>query len=681
MTLRLSSRCLDILFLLASSEKPLAAGVIGKQLNITARMVRSSLVSSELWLKNRQISIRKVPGEGISLVGSDEAIKKLSRLIQKYDQSLPWFTPTERLHIVLLTLFFSEKTPLIKQLQKILNVSRSTTICVLDQAEKWVQDYQLELIRRQNFGCMINGEESNWREAVIDVIQETAGVARLLALFQGTKTVVDISCRKERDLDKTLQDVWECLEINLIKEAISPLEDEIRGLLSDQAYIVLCVSIAVAFYRNRIGKSIQIKPEASKHPYFDQQLSDAKRITSRFQKSLGTQLPENEIVWIAIKLPPRNPTRLLPNQSEREIKSDDNPFIRYAVDQILTRVSLSLHPSLRADEDLIRNLILLFDTIISNRWKLTSKNPLLQEVEDQYPFIYTVARKSSSNLSGLLKRDLNEVEIGNFAICLIAAMERMSLLGGYTKKVLVVSSAGMATTWLLVSRLQVEFPEIEVVDVISAFEMENRKQFDGIDFIIGTIPLKFINVPSLRVNPLLGVDDCKNIKELFNKKRSIKTIKYHTTSPVIHLSDLITKDMIELNLVASTWQEVVEKAGARLELAGAIEPTFTLAMKEVIKEYGPYMVIWPGVVLLHAPPQGVRRLCMKLINLREPVFFGHPENDPVRTAIVLGAMDGHSHIVALQELNEMMQDNKARVAIQNTMHKSLVLKWISRYSK
>jgi lichenan operon transcriptional antiterminator len=86
-----------------------------------------------------------------------------------------------------------------------------------------------------------------------------------------------------------------------------------------------------------------------------------------------------------------------------------------------------------------------------------SKNPLLREVKSQYPYIYSVAKQSSVILAERLGRELNEVEIGDIAICLIAAMERLRMLGRLTNKVLVVCSVGVATAWLLVSRLWAEF--------------------------------------------------------------------------------------------------------------------------------------------------------------------------------------------------------------------------------
>ena len=681
MTFRLNSRSLDILGLLASSEQPISAEVISRQLNISRRMVRTSLVPAEQWLQELQITLKKVPGEGFSLVGSGEARKNLARMIQEYDQPLPWLSPTERLHVLLLTGFFTDRPVQVKQLQQTLNLSRTTTLRVLDAAEEWLRDYQLELIRRPNYGCMIAGNERNWREAVTSLIQESAGDAQLLALFQGIKTVVNISYRKKTGLEQALRKVWMRLDIPLIKSLVSSIEYEFDGTLSDQVYIKIFIYMAIVVYRNRIGNTIQTFPDISRHPFTAQQLSEAKKIGLRVKRQFGLQLLEPEIAWIALQMPESSSLPMLAD-TDTKLTVESDSSVRKYIDQILAQASLSLHPSLSVDTDLIRNLTIQVKNILNpEQERQPSKNPLLSEVKSQYPYIFSVARQSSLILAGPLGRDLNEAEVGDIAICLIAAMERLRLMDKLTKKVLVVCSAGVITAWLLVSRLRAEFPDVEVVEVVSALELENRKYFDGIDFIVSTIPLRIKDIPSRQVNPLLGLEDCKRLKELFEEQGRIRVEEKLSTPSIIHLSDLVSSETIELDVIAENWQEVVEKAGARLKKAGAIETNFIQAMKEVILEFGPYMVIWPGVVLLHAPARGVRRLCMGLINLRNPVNFGHPVNDPVDIAIVLGAIDNRSHITALLELNQMMQDEKARSAIRNTLHKSVVLHWVSRYSK
>ncbi len=101
----------------------------------------------------------------------------------------------------------------------------------------------------------------------------------------------------------------------------------------------------------------------------------------------------------------------------------------------------------------------------------------------------------------------------------------------------------------------------------------------------------------------------------------------------------------------------------------------------MIRQHGPYMVAWPGVALLHARPEdGVRRLCMSLVVLRQPVNFGHPENDPVFMAIALGAVDNRSHLRALLELHEMLLDRGTVDEIRTAVHKSKVLHLISGFS-
>ena len=682
MTFRLNSRSLEILSLLAASESPLAAGFIARQLNISSRMVRTSLLSTEQWLRERQITLMKVPGEGFSLTGSGEARRDLARMIQEYDQPLPWLSASERLYVLLLTQFFTDKPVQIKQLQQTLNISRTTVLRVMDSAQAWLRDYHLELIRRPNYGCMIAGNEHNWREAVISLIQESAGDARLLALFQGIKTVVNISYRKKTGLEEALRKVWVRLDIPLINILISSIEYEFEGTPSDQAYIKFCIYLAVVIYRNRIGNAIRTSPDISKYPYTAQQLSDAKKIGVRVKGQFGIQLLETEIAWIALQMPESGSLRLVLDHPGTDMATGTDPSIRKSIEQILAQASLSLHPSLSVDTDLIRNLTIQVRTILGPGQDVSpSKNPLLREVKSQYPYIYSVARQSGLILTEQLGRELNEAEVGDIAICFIAAMERLRLLDRPIKKVLVVCSAGVITAWLLVSRLRAEFPDVEVVEVVSAHELENRKYFDGIDFIVSTIPLKIKDIPSRQVNPLLGLEDCKRLKELFEKQGDLASEKRLSNPSIIHLSDLVSSETIEVDVIAKNWQEVVEKAGARLKKAGAIETHFIQSMKDVILEFGPYMVIWPGAVLLHAPPSGVRRLCMGLISLRNPVYFGHPVNDPVEIAIVLGAIDNRSHITALLELNQLMQDEKARLAIRNTLYKSVVLHWVSHYSK
>ncbi len=623
-----------------------------------------------------------VPGRGFSLIGPAELRRRLADAIREYDHPLPWLSPSSRLYVVLLTLFFPEGPPQIKQLQRILGHSRSTTIRVLDAAGDWLKSHHLRLVRRQNRGCMIEGDELDWRDAVVSVLRETCGDAGLLATLRGTGTVVDVSFGGKTALDEALLRIWALLEIPLIKRSIAPLEDEFARTLSDQAYAKLFIYLALVVYRNRAGRSIAHSPEIPASATSTRVLATAKEIITRLQAHSSMALPEPEIAWIARRLPADDrPTAIVSSRS-KATKDESDLRIREAVDRIVLEAALSLHPSLRADAELFNNLTAHLKTLLDPQAPGESPtNGLLRDVKIQFPYAYSVAKEVSALLTSWLGRDLEEAEIGDIAICFIAAMERLRRVDIPTKKVMVVCAEGTVTAWLLVSRLRAEFPDVEVVEVISARELEDRKRASGVDFIVSTIPLRQNGIPIMHVSPLLGLEDCRHLKDMFERKGKEMPKNGLVPPAAIHLSDLITEQRIELGVAAGSWEEVVEKAGRRLLDSGAIDGRFIQAMKDVIREYGPYMVIWPGAVLLHAAPQGVRRLSIQLVSLRKPVQFGHPDHDPVQIAIVLGAPDGQAHTTALVELNRMMQDEEARSAIANTLHKSVVLHWVSRYSR
>ncbi len=681
MTVHLSSRCLDILNLLVASEQPLAAADIGNQLNISARMVRSSLAPAGEWLQNKNVSLRRVPGRGLYLVGPDASKRHLAEAIRVYDQPLLCLSTSERLHVALLMLCFSEYPVQVKELQQALNLSRTTSFSVLDVADRWLRGHKLQLIRRPNYGCMVIGEERAWRAAAIDLIRESAGDARLLALLQGVKTIVFVSSQAPTGFERALSTIWMKLNIALIKQLISPLEREFVGNLSDQAYIEIGFYLAVTVYRIGIGRQLNRPPDASKSTRIASRASEAGEIVARLHQRSGIQLPGTEVDWLALKIAEASPLPTPPTASREKPDAGIDPTIRKIVDRILIQASRSLHPSLRADVELIHNLAQHLESYLDPQPAQRGQPlgaPLLREVKTQFPYIYSVAHESSTFLSEQLGIELDEGEIGNLAVCLIAAMERLRQSDQPKKRVLVVCSEGTVTAWLLVSRLRVEFPDVEVAEVISSLELERRKYLDGIDVIVSTIPLKIKNIPHRQVGPLLGVDDCRKLKVLLQQTGSAPFTHPSLRSGTVHLADLLTTHTIDLGVEARDWREAVQKAGSRLLEAGIVERRFLRAMEEIILEYGPYMVIWPGAVLLHAPTDGVRQLGMELMTFKQPVCFGHAENDPVQIAIVLAARDNQSHITALHELNRLMQDPEARTTIASTTHRSAVLHLIAQ---
>lgn len=123
--------------------------------------------------------------------------------------------------------------------------------------------------------------------------------------------------------------------------------------------------------------------------------------------------------------------------------------------------------------------------------------------------------------------------------------------------------------------------------------------------------------------------------------------------------ELLNSSSIKANVHAETWEEAGRIAGKLLVDSGGVENGYIEAILESVKKYGPYIVIAPGVALFHARPQdGVKKICMSLITIKDGVNFNAGEKDPVKLAFAFGAIDNKTHLTALSELMIILKDNE-----------------------
>lgn len=150
----------------------------------------------------------------------------------------------------------------------------------------------------------------------------------------------------------------------------------------------------------------------------------------------------------------------------------------------------------------------------------------------------------------------------------------------------------------------------------------------------------------------------------------------------VDMNNIFKREAVRAKKTAQDWPEAVQIAGQYLVDSGSIEPGYVDAMERVIREIGPYAVIAPGIVLLHARPEdGVIEPCFGLVTLSTPVSFGHSQNDPVDLVFVLGAINKNGHIQALQRLanllGELVNLEKLRAAQDDDSLFAVIQSWSS----
>ena len=125
------------------------------------------------------------------------------------------------------------------------------------------------------------------------------------------------------------------------------------------------------------------------------------------------------------------------------------------------------------------------------------------------------------------------------------------------------------------------------------------------------------------------------------------------------LQDLLSEDNVSFHYPAETWEDVIRHGGQLMVDAGFIEPTYTEAMIDVVRDMGPYIVLAPGLAMPHARPEmGAKQVGAALVTLEKPIDFGSPENDPVSVAIFLCAPNKDEHIQLLTDIATLFEDEE-----------------------
>jgi PTS system ascorbate-specific IIA component len=116
-------------------------------------------------------------------------------------------------------------------------------------------------------------------------------------------------------------------------------------------------------------------------------------------------------------------------------------------------------------------------------------------------------------------------------------------------------------------------------------------------------------------------------------------------------------DAVVIGAHVGDWRAAVRRVGAALTAAGLATAPYGERMIDLVEEYGPYIVIAPGLALAHARPgPDVRRPGIAVVTLASPVAFGHAHNDPVSVVVGLTATEPDQHVASVAALANVFND-------------------------
>ncbi|WP_235665054.1 PTS sugar transporter subunit IIA, partial [Clostridioides difficile] len=125
------------------------------------------------------------------------------------------------------------------------------------------------------------------------------------------------------------------------------------------------------------------------------------------------------------------------------------------------------------------------------------------------------------------------------------------------------------------------------------------------------------------------------------------------------LSEITNETLVKIKVKAKNWEEAIRQSASVLVENNKVTEGYVDAMINSAKASGPYIVITKHVALPHARPEaGSKEIAIGIATLDSPIEFGNAENDPVKYVFCLSAIDNNSHLRAMSELVELLEEDE-----------------------
>lgn len=673
-----NTRQIEILKVIKDNPEPSTVSELAVMFAVSQRTIQNDLntIDDELLYRNIE-SLFHASKKGCFIKKDASTIQKINQMIYEFDMYMNILSPEGRLEFLFSILALKQGYMTISTLAENLNISRNTILSDIKKLRNTLIELPIQIIANSRYGMKLAGEEKAIRTLALEIYMKNAD----------TQCVMSLDKYRLASICNHFIKYWDDYEIEMIFESMHECINSLdkRPTENSFLYIISCIEFSLA--RMKMGKYIEL-------PFLQQ---DSIRGTNEFKimgsmliklsEKLGIHIPLDEISYLSYLL--------LNGVSVMSVKSDEYNYaeIQWIVCRLIDAIDRDLTLELSHDSSAYKNLIFhLKPAIYRIQNHIELVNPLLSEIKVKYYEVFKAVTKNIGILEDIIGMKVSEDEIGYIAIHFIPIMETKHYQGNHYPNIVVVCDSGIGTSYLLTTKL-CSLYEVNVIKTIALYELKDTLIHYNIDAIVSTIDLDLFSeeVDCVKVSPFITKEDARKLDKLFNRQRgriqvdetkflrilskygsfyqedklikelsdelNIKFKKTKGKEGELMLKDVVNRNMIELDYQAKDWEQAVREAGRLLKENGCVGNEYIESMVSTVKTIGTYIVISKGIALPHSRSgKDAYKVGISILRLKDPVVFGHPENDPVDLLFALSSIDNTSHLTVLQDLSQLLNN-------------------------
>lgn len=519
--LELGTRAKHLLLSLLNEKGPVVIANLARQFGVSPRSIRYDLDEIEAWLEPTSIKLRRRPRVGIWIEGEDEGVSRTKQSMGLVEEYRPVLSPEQRRNIIVARLLQCDEPVTSHALADELHVSRTTVFADLDNVEGWLERRGLSLVRRSNYGLRIVGEESAWRQAVSDLLNEFAESGELGRLIMEVGRDAEPEDSAPLGGAPHLMALLGGVDLKAVEKMVRLAESSAGVEFTTGSYASLVFHVAIAVQRLSQARQVDVPRERLASLRSQGEYTIAGLLAMGISEEFGVEVPKEEVGNLALHLigaKVRGPARTVSENAaalqpglDVEASAAARAFIRAA--------ERELKVPLIGDETLLSGLTLHLRPALGRlRYGLPVTNPLHDETLARYPRTFAAAGAAAAEIELITGLIVPPEEVGYLTLHLVAAVLRHWQKSAGRRKVIIASTAGVGVSDILAARLAAEFSELEVVANSSAHGLGEILRTVEPDFVIGTTPIPGVGVDVVVVNPLLPEDDVARIRVFMDRR-------------------------------------------------------------------------------------------------------------------------------------------------------------------
>ncbi|MGT2715661.1 BglG family transcription antiterminator [Streptococcus respiraculi] len=624
--MKLTQREIDLLRFILEQKDGLEIENIRQRLGLSDNQIRYTIGKINRFLQARKASLLKVEKDCIWVGDRERVSKEFIFFVSHTTPGQFKFTPQQMEYFILLKLLIGDDYIPINYFTRVLSSSRTSIVNLLEKVKKRCarEKIPLDYVLRRGY-CV--PEYSFKRFALfVSLLKKLINIREIYSFYYKDNVYSKVG-------DLVFFDIF---ELDVLFEALEKTIDyskTVDNQMDDTAFLNMMI------LQYKLLK-VENEPLTLGRQIKQQQLHQFLSILemNHEQKVEDSQLAQDLLVYLNKKI----------------------------------AASFQLVESHHASEVLVRHL---------QRFILRQKqhNPM-QDVNldfvKTHPELFQTIFTALRSYKGQMFKHVTVSEAALVTLYYINGIDEPQSVCQSCPRILIICAEGRAISRLLKGRIA-RFVDEQYIDTIAVFEFQ-PKQIQDYDYIITTIKL-----PEVNSEKVIYTDNA--FSDVFLKKiqkmlaaqvyvtpsRDVTKLSQIMEVLVEELGDHIEMDRIEakiINILATNvakkssvssvdfvfdptmlvyhqnqqeleWREAVQLSSECLKEHGSIEERYTQKIIRNIEQFGMYMVIAPGVMLVHAGAEdGVRQNGLSMHIFQEPVIFPSTDGMPIQVIVVV-AMD------------------------------------------